>query len=451
MITSLGLGFLGLALAVLASRRDSLPLLLSAAAPLSAGVALAGSGVPIFYLLAVIAALTFVFSKQQRPMSTSPGIWPLTFFVVWALGITAMGPWVFEGTLVLDPRMGIDVAVNYPPPLQYNVSNLAQAGYLLLAFGLVLYVGNRRTLSPHLLTAGLAIGMVLTTANLLADAVGIDWPTEFFDASPSATYISTTETGELRFRGIFTEPSGLALFSSVAVVFFLSTAARSTDRARLAYSLLGALSLANLLAADSGTATVVGLTVAGITSVVVYGGFLLGVRRISLAAAVTFALAVLGLIWWWSDIYAAVAAVIEDKVASSSFTNRTAADAFSLDLFLDTRGFGVGLGSNRPSTFIPGLLSTTGVIGVVLFVWAAARLMHGAWARPEWRPTVLALLTLFLTKLVAGSDLSTPLMWLGLAGCAFAAWSSDAEVARHTVTPGSSSIPRWNAKTSQLP
>lgn len=432
MITTLGLAFLGFAL--VAWRRDSLPLLLSAAVPLSAGAVVAASGIPIFYLVGVAASVAFLLRKQKRPMSKAPGMWPLALFVVWALLITAAGPWAFAGTRVLDPRMGIDDAVAHPPPLAYNISNLAQAGYLLLAFGVVLYVGNRSRVSPRLLAAGLAVAMVLTALNLVADAIGVPWPTEFFDASPSARYISTTDTGEVRFRGIFTEPSGLALFSAVSVVFFLATATRCTGKQRVIYSLLGALSLVNLLAADSGTATVVGLAIAGITAGIVYGGFLMGIRRVSMPAMAILGAAFFALLWQWQTVYDAVASVIGDKVASSSFTNRTGADAFALDLFLHTWGVGVGLGSNRPSTFLPGLLSTTGLIGVALFVWAVAQLLHAAWKRPEWRPTVLALLTLFLTKAVAGSDLSTPLMWLGLAGCAFAAWSAGGDSAESPLT-----------------
>jgi hypothetical protein len=60
-----------------------------------------------------------------------------------------------------------------------------------------------------------------------------------------------------------------------------------------------------------------------------------------------------------------------NKQESSSYADRTSADVDSLKAALDTDGLGVGWGSNRSSSLIPGLLASLGLPGVCGLVWFA--------------------------------------------------------------------------------
>jgi hypothetical protein len=111
-----------------------------------------------------------------------------------------------------------------------------------------------------------------------------------------------------------------------------------------------------------------------------------------------------------------VETTINQKVSSSSYNDRSFSDATSYDLLLSTFGFGVGLGANRASSFLPGLLSTTGIIGTLLFAAAVVTLLVRGSRVPAYRPVVWALVTLLVVKLVSGPDLSdsSGILWVSL-------------------------------------
>ena len=59
--------------------------------------------------------------------------------------------------------------------------------------------------------------------------------------------------------------------------------------------------------------------------------------------------------------------VLFQKGDSLSAVYRWEADWYAVQLFFETGGLGVGLGSNRPSSFLTFLLSTVGLPGTFLF------------------------------------------------------------------------------------
>jgi hypothetical protein len=61
------------------------------------------------------------------------------------------------------------------------------------------------------------------------------------------------------------------------------------------------------------------------------------------------------------------------KGDSESYTERTATDAAALASIGPTYGLGVGWGSFRTSSFIPGLLANAGLFGVAATLWLFAR------------------------------------------------------------------------------
>src|SRR6185312_9230318 len=74
------------------------------------------------------------------------------------------------------------------------------------------------------------------------------------------------------------------------------------------------------------------------------------------------------------------------------------------------------LGANRASSFFPGLLSTVGLVGTLLFAVAVVGLVRRGAAVREYRPVAWALVALLVVKVIAGPDLSdtSGIMWLSL-------------------------------------
>jgi hypothetical protein len=67
------------------------------------------------------------------------------------------------------------------------------------------------------------------------------------------------------------------------------------------------------------------------------------------------------------------------------------------------------------------LFSSTGVIGAVSFAALVLLIIFRAWRHPLWQPTAAVVASLIISKSVAGSTLSEPLLVLAIAVCAHAA------------------------------
>jgi hypothetical protein len=104
--------------------------------------------------------------------------------------------------------------------------------------------------------------------------------------------------------------------------------------------------------------------------------------------------------------------IIGKKSQSDSASHRVGAALFSMNLAVKTWGLGVGLGANRPSSFVTMLLSSVGIVGFVLFLIGVSRLIVDAHPLPQATPIVWGLCGLLLGKTVAEPALSTPLLWV---------------------------------------
>src|SRR5215204_4432982 len=171
MPTSFGLVFFTFLVVCWLRQRPDLSWQLSLAAPIGVVLLVGGNGLEAYYFVALIAAFLLIVPPEQREGAALlhgvhhgrralPGLTPLTLFVIWALMITLMGPWLFSSLPVLIPRAGIDRTILNPLPLRYSISHLAQGAYLILGFATVLFLAKRRRLSPHLLAPGLALAML---------------------------------------------------------------------------------------------------------------------------------------------------------------------------------------------------------------------------------------------------------------------------------------------------
>lgn len=395
-----------------------------------AAVAVGATTVPTFYAVAFGAlgavglgllgnGQTVVATRRRLP----PGTPQLLLFLVWSTFVTLVAPVLFAGLRVLIPTDRTRQLV----PGEITTSNIAQFVYLLLGIGVVIFLARSRLAGPELI--GLAAGttIVLSFWRYLHQIAGLPFPERFFDNSPAFVYIETAANNVQRFRGILSEPAALAVSCLVTISYMLprSLQVRGWRRA-------GALTVASLAAylgaiSTSTTFLVAGGVVAIIVATCFGVGFLLRRRSVNAIVSVVGCTFVIAALWVLPRVAAFIETTVNQKITSSSYTDRSTYDAKSYGVFLDTFGFGVGLGGNRASSFLPGLLSTTGVIGTLLFASAVATLIYRASSVRAYRPVVWALVTTLVVKVVSGPDLSdsSGILWMSIGLLSHAVWAEE--------------------------
>ena len=427
MISFLGALFILAAAISIAIRPEWLVWVLAAAVPLTAtaGINVAGQSLVMYPLIAIVLIVLYVQQigldrVLQADLSKKRGSLPLLVFVLWACVVTVVGPTMFSGIAVLDPKQGIDEGVAAPAKLAFALSNIAQSGYLVIGIATVAVLGTRARLSPHLPAMAFGLGTVLSS---LRYALPESLQKQLFDTSTNVAYTAGEFNGIERLRGVFSEPSALGAFSVAGAVFFLAASVRLNGSAKLLYLALGVWSFTNAVYSFSGGALLTGLAVivliaAKAALTVVLGKSTIRVTSVLMILATPAAVLVFG-----GAVFGFIQLMLSDKSSSSSYENRTAADQFSYQLAQDTYGLGVGLGSNRPSSFAASLVSTVGYFGALLLVVAIGTIFTLAMRRLEYQPAAWALLTILVSKALAGPDISDPPLWFLLGVCAHAAWA----------------------------
>jgi len=427
-LTVLGSVFLLVGVLLLIKRPVWFPYLLAAAAaiPHTAAAVVGGSGVNIFYMLAILALGRLVylvlrggksFSIFGRPVSRL-ALLLLGVFLVYGAAISVLGPILFRGIEVFSPRDGLDQQVNNLNELSFSVSNVAQPVYVLLGCVVVLYLGVERKVSPRIFDVTMWIGLGLALARTVAPSL---WPTVLFENDPNVSY-SVTQAG---LRGTFGEPSLFGLFLSVCMAYALTNVFLSQGRRRLL--MIGALVLivGELLLNLAWTALVVVPVILAVAVVVGFWILTRGRIRVRWIAASTVGAVLLVAAINFQFLLGLVFGLLDEKLSSLSFANRTASNEAAWSLFVDTWGIGVGLGSNRPSSLLFLLLSCVGIVGLVCFVGVVVLVARSALKVPSALPAAAALSACVLAQFISAPELSMPLFWL-LLGLVF--WKRPREI-----------------------
>lgn len=382
-----------------------------AGVPASAGVVLGPVAISVFVVVAATVGCSPAPRRGARLQDTAVSL--LVAFGVVALVVTAVAPWVFAGTPVLEPGKGVDLQVHAPASLTFTIGNAAQCVYLVTAVTAARFLWRTGTAPIALLVAAWT-GTVLSAVRGALRALALDRTAWLFDTL-GGTY---SGEGDTRLRGVFAEPSELAAFSLAVVAFAaVRTVGRADGGHRTADRVLLVVAGGDLLASASGTAVVAGcLTAAALVAVFLVrfvrsGG--VHVAPVALAAVTAAFVAVAA----GPDALVPAVDIVADKMTSQSLDARSAADAIGMTVLTDTSGFGAGLGSNRSSSFVVTLLSTTGIAGTGLFLAALLGLLWRSARTAGAAPAAAGLFGLLVAKTVSAPDLSTPLLWVLIATC----------------------------------
>ena len=286
-------------------------------------------------------------------------------------------PIVFNGINVYSPRLGIDAQAEFGGvALAWSYSNLAQAIYILLnVFNVIFVLINAEKLkfqrANYWLVFSAFVVAIVGFYQFVANYFGLYFPSHFLYSSPTY-YIGDNQqiANYLRINSTFSEPSLAGLFlASITMYFFaLSISEKQFSKFYFIAAMVMALSATITTSTTAYFLLFIGFVLFSffeliaaiirrkISKVVVLISFLVVVM-----AAIAF-----GIITYYG-VFPEFYDMTIDKTHSLSYINRQLSNVAAFKLTLETWLLGVGLGSNRPSSFVAYLFSNLGAIGSFVF------------------------------------------------------------------------------------
>jgi hypothetical protein len=356
--------------------------------------------------------------RELNPMRAVA--WVLLAFWLWCFSSAFILPHVFAGTLVSVPRAGGDEEF---APLQWSLSNFAQAGYLTLNVGTIMYalhVVRTRHQTEQLMKAlygAVFIVVSIGFGQFLAAQGGWDFPYETFNNNPGYSQGIDQDVGSVRrVNSTFTEPSNAGSYLAAITCGMLASFLAGRRGIGWFLALLGVTTTLFLTTSTTGFAA---LSIGVCVLLVYFNPFREAKgRRKSSALGWVVILVVFGVVGsvllLTPDLLQAVLTTTVEKGESYSLWVRLANEVHSMQIVLETYGLGVGLGSNRSSGLLPTILSTVGIIGTALFtrlLYQISKSFPGRTARNSLQMGFWALLAMIISEVVAVPDVNRSALW----------------------------------------
>jgi hypothetical protein len=360
-------------------------IMISAVFEASAAVVIGGFGlqpamVPGLLFIAYIVVQYAIGMRYPGEGAVLKAAFPLLALLCYAVLSAKLLPDAFAGQIMVWPQKQ-DILAPGAVPLEFNFGNVTQTLYLstdiILTVVVAIFVTRQSIPYEKIIGAYMTGGYIVVFilfwefANSVA---GVPYPAELLKSNPGLAIVSQTIGSVSRMEGPFSEPSALAFYLSGVALCSLWLSVRGYRYKRP--NLLLALSIVCVLLSTSTTGI---LTLAiGLPLVLAKastGGDPAALGRIGK----TIGFLVLGgllvvtpVLILKPSLVDAVSAVVDStltKGQSESFDERSAADMAALDSVVDTYGLGVGWGSYRSSSLVPGILANSGVFGAAMVLW----------------------------------------------------------------------------------
>jgi hypothetical protein len=402
----------------------------------------AAYGVSPYMVMALVAGLVWLWRLGQSRSLLLPQHlrWPLGFLLAY-LVVAALGAWLlpmwFEG-MPVNLLVEMD-AINKLTPLRATLSNLVQTLNLVVHAAMLLFLlqAAQRPDGPRGIKAGVVGALVLVLAigfyEQLAHING--WLSKLEYWASNAGYaqaglvnqwsqvdgqwvVSTKRVGLP-----FSEPSYLSTYLAGTTVGLWAVVllGRGYWWAWLAATVTS-LGLLNSLGSTGLAAT--GLAMAGLCLWVLVQALLPStVLSRRLRAALLGILLLLASTWGvqmytQSGIKPRVDGYVESLIVSKAKQQdgvRELSNKRALEIVQETYGLGVGMGSNRASSFFASLVSNTGVLGAALFCAMLVSLLWRYVRAPALTDmqifVAVALPTATLAMGLGIPDLNLPMYW----------------------------------------
>jgi hypothetical protein len=359
----------------------------AAAALILGGFGLQPAMVPGLLFIAYIVvqyAIGMRYPGEAAVLKASLPMFALLFYAALSAKIL---PDAFAGQIMVWPQK-MDVFAAGEVPLEFNFGNVTQTLYLtidiVLTVAVAIFVTRHSIPYEKIIGAYMAGGYIvvfLVFWEFANSVTGVPYPKEMLQSNPGWAIVDQAIGSVHRMQGTFSEPSALAFYLSGVALCSLWLSVRGYQY--MQPNLLLALSIVCVLLSTSTTGIV---TISVGLPLVLARASVGGDRRALGRIGKTIGVLVLGGVLVVTPILVlkpslidAVNAVVEstlNKGESDSYNDRSAADLSGLNTFAETYGLGVGWGSFRSSSFIPGLVANGGGFGAAMVLWLFVRVFR---------------------------------------------------------------------------
>ncbi len=368
---------------------------------------------------------------------------PALLFVGVGLLLSVVCPQLFRSDLLVTLPQDFRQQV----PLEPTTSNIIHSGYLALCTAAALFLSARVGLGEALFTRSLlraifgavTVALCLLFWQGLSLYAGIWYPLEILNNNPGVVHLESgvirpelgLNLGIRRISGSFSEPSTAAVYFGCYLALLISCVLYERRPVRyLAPMLLVGCGLF-ATGATTGFLVIAGLAVTCawilLSSLFRRMQQQTTVRVVALAliAVVTGAVVLIALYSTMAgDVETAANLLLFNKISEDARLKdgRSVVEMRSLQVFLDSWGLGVGLGSNLSFTTIGYIVSNTGLIGAVAFLAFLMRLRKqylmavavetDSSSGLLYRGTTFSLLALCFMGLTSVEWLLMPVAWI---------------------------------------
>jgi len=347
------------------------------------------------------------------------------FAIIWSL----IAPFIFAGYPVFPPKLGIDFSAVYgPSPLKFSEYNIAFSIYILFYVLTLLFIitTNWDQNDLKILDRTFMISFLIILVTSISQILN------FILKTPDiTTYLYTITTREFRLsvtgsfprvQATYQEPSMLAPFIVGVYSYYLYGTFKYKNLLHLTMTIVV---LILILLSASTTAYISAMI---LTLLVFYFNLPLRIKNytvyispsrtiINVIIITVMLIIFMGVIFFtigFDSFISLINKFLINKSDTASYKNRVIADLHALKLFVDTYGFGVGLGSNRPSSLLPFLLSQLGFVGTLLFLVFIYKIMYFTYKslkNTEYFQYFFLIPAVLLSQLIAYPDITNPTLW----------------------------------------
>jgi hypothetical protein len=352
----------------------------AAAALVIGSLGLQPSLLPAMFFLAYLVLQLLLGARYPGQTQAFRVTLPFVLVTLWAVASSYILPRLFEGAVFVWPQKA-------SPPfvlalLEPSPSNINQDFYLMIDCTILvataIYLTRPQVLLPPFIRIYFISGFVvafISVWQLGSRLAGIPYPDDLLYSNPGWAILTAQQIGNVpRINGPFSEPSSLAAYmaSLVCATGWLQLQGHRDRMARWLF-ITGLLTM--MISTSTTGFAVLAMVGVGVPIYALVSGsasmlariLKIGVPLVLLCVLVSVCASIF--VPQFNKNAAEVLDATLNKQGSSSYEDRTGADADSLKAAVDTYGLGTGWGSNRSSSLVPGLLAAIGVPGCIGLVW----------------------------------------------------------------------------------